>query len=134
MRVLEQHFLPFYEGRICYRLDVELLEDINGIELRPVVRIVSDEPFAVVGLEGEYDAFPEGTEWALLVGRIPAAGLLEHSGDWGDDVTMIDYYYSPCRGDSIQLVTPEDHTTGVLAAVRAEWRARIERAMKRHAE
>jgi hypothetical protein len=132
VRVQTHHYVPFGKGRASYWLDAEVLEDINGMELRPRVRIVSDQLFAVQGLPEKLDAFPDGSVWGFVLRRMPAHLLAQNAEEW-PDVTMVDYYYDPCESDALPLARIEDGRTGEIAAARDAWRARLARAAQRRA-
>ena len=131
VRVLKHHYQPSDELRLSYWFDAELLEDVNGIELRPRVRIASHVALDVrnVGSGGGY-GFPEGTILALALRRMSTTLLTQHADKW-EEVTLIDYYLYLCEEDVIELNTLDEATAGPVAAARSAWQARLRRAAER---
>jgi hypothetical protein len=120
VKVLAHRVVPLGEHRVSYRMDVEVLEDVNGVELRPRVRIVASDPLLFDGDEG----FAQGSVWAFALGRPIAFWFKEYGDVWGPDVSPIDYYFG-CGSAAEPLRSLDDARRGPVGEVKAFWLKRL---------
>ncbi len=122
VRILAHRIVPFGEHRVSYRMDAEVLEDLNAAELRPRVRIVASDGLY---LDGE-TAFSPGSLWAFALGRPTAYYFKEYGELWGTDVSPIDYYLG-CGSASEPLRSLDDAKRGPVGEIKAFWLRRFGR-------
>jgi hypothetical protein len=122
VRVLGHYVVPLGEHRVSYRMNVEVLEDVNGVEIRPRVRIAAWDPLS---LDGETE-YTQGSLWVFVLGRPRAVGFKMFGDVWGHDFSPIDYELG-CGSAQEPLHTLDDAKRGTVGEVRAFWRRRFGR-------